>query len=83
MLQHIERTHTDTGTGLGIREVALTVDVPAEEMMFHQHVLNAFLQRPLLLLLGKKKGKQCGDNPQMKQGMPLSQALREHDEKLD
>lgn len=40
--------------GLGFREVALTVDVPAEEMMFHQHVLNAFLQRSLLLFLGKK-----------------------------
>lgn len=35
----------------------LTVDVPAEEMMLHQHVLHAFLQRPLLLLLGKKNGK--------------------------
>lgn len=52
MLQHIEQTHRH-GTGLGFKEVALTVDVPAEEMMFHQHVLNAFLQRPLLLLLEK------------------------------
>lgn len=56
MLQHIEQIHRD-GTVLGFREVASTVDVPAEEMMFHQHVLNAFLQRPLLLLLGKKNGK--------------------------
>lgn len=40
---------------LGLRQ-GLTVDVPAEEMMFHQHVLHTFLQRPLLLLL-EKRGK--------------------------
>lgn len=50
---HASAHRTDTQTGLGFKEVALTVDVPAEEMMFHQHVLNAFLQRPLLLLLEK------------------------------
>lgn len=35
----------------------LAVDVPAEEVMFHQHVLNSLLQRPLLLLLEKEWGK--------------------------
>lgn len=73
MLQHIEQIHGDE-TVLGFREVALTVDVPAEEMMFHQHVLNAFLQRPLLLLLGEKKtGKHSVENkPQMRQAFTTS-----------
>lgn len=31
----------------------LTVNVPAEEVMLHQHVLHSFLQRFLLLLLQK------------------------------
>lgn len=35
----------------------LAVDVPAEEVMFHQHVLNSLFQRPLLLLLEKEWGK--------------------------
>jgi len=35
----------------------LAIDVPAEEVMFHQHVLNSLLQRPLLLLLEKEWGK--------------------------
>lgn len=55
MLQHSTDTHRH-GTAGGDSE-GLTVDVPAEEMMLHQHVLHAFLQRPLLLLLGKKKGE--------------------------
>lgn len=32
---------------------SLAVNVPAEEVMLHQHVLHAFLQRFLLLLLQK------------------------------
>lgn len=35
----------------------LAINVPAEEVMFHQHVLNSLLQRPLLLLLEKEWGK--------------------------
>lgn len=35
----------------------LAIDVPAEEVMFHQHVLNSLLQRALLLLLEKEWGK--------------------------
>lgn len=56
---HASAHSTDThrhGTA-GWDSEGLTVDVPAEEVMLHQHVLHAFLQRPLLLLLGKKRGK--------------------------
>lgn len=63
MLQHIVQIHRH-GTA-GWDSEGLTVDVPAEEMMLHQHVLHAFLQRPLLLLLGKRTGeKHRGNNAQ-------------------
>ena len=36
--------------------VGLSVDVPAEEVVLHQHVLDPLLQGPLLLLLQSQTG---------------------------
>ena len=43
------------------RKECLAIDVPAEEVMLDQHVLNALFQWPLLLLLKKGGGRQKSD----------------------